>query len=213
MEIANIKNIIFDLGGVILNLNPGRSLHGFSRACGLSVDELGKIVQQNRQLFLDYETGRIDSKRFREEVSGIIRYQMGTEDFDCAWNSILMDVPEERVRLLERLRPKYRLFLLSNTNDIHASRVDELLAASACTTGLMDWFEKVYYSHLINKRKPEPEAFLHVLEENDLVPSETLFIDDTIINIEGAKLAGMHVLHVEANNPRLEFLLNEGDTF
>jgi glucose-1-phosphatase len=209
----NIKNIIFDLGGVILNLEPEGAVLAFSKACGLPKKELVEIIQQNRQLFIDYETGRIDSSKFRTEIARIIRHEMSEEDFDCAWNSILFEVPEERAKLLEQLKMKYRLFLLSNTNDIHARKIDELLALSPCTSGLMGYFEKVYFSHQLRKRKPEPEIYLHVLEENDLVPSETLFIDDTAINTDGAKLTGMHVLHVERNNPRLEFLLNEGNTF
>jgi glucose-1-phosphatase len=207
LGVVNIKNIIFDLGGVILNIEPEHSLNGFSMLCGLTGEELRGKILENRRLFIDYETGRIDSSSFRKEVARIMMHEMAEFDFDLAWNSIIFDVPEERVRLLEQLRLKYRLFLLSNTNDLHAKRIDDVLATSTCASGVFGCFEKVYYSHIIHKRKPEMDAFFHVLEENDLAPSETLFIDDMRENIEAAKKTGMHVLHVEQNNPRLEFLL------
>jgi glucose-1-phosphatase len=204
---VDIKNIIFDLGGVIINLEPGKPAIEFAKSCGLSEQEILNAIQNNIQLFLDYEIGKIDSVNFRKQVAGIINHDICDEDFDLAWNSILFDVPESRMSLLERLKGKYRLFLFSNTNDLHVKRLDEILSKSPVTSKLLGIFEKVYYSHQISMRKPNIESFLHIIDENNLSPSETLFIDDTLENIEGAKKVGLQVLHVERNNPQLDFLL------
>jgi glucose-1-phosphatase len=199
--VVEIKNIIFDLGGVILNLGPEMAASEFSKACGMTEKELHDVIIRNRGLFIDYETGMIDSSSFRGKLCEIISHEMHEDDFDRAWNSILFDVPEDRVRVLEQLKSKYRLFMFSNTNAIHEKRINKLLNLSLV-------FEKIYFSHLIHKRKPDLEAFMHIINENNLDPAETLFIDDSVENTEGAKKAGMHVLHVERNNPQLEVLID-----
>ena len=202
-----IKNIIFDLGGVIIDLHPEKTITEFSRICGISLQELQNILLNNRQIFIDYETGRINSQEFRKGVLTILNHDIPEHDFACAWNSIIFDVPEERIRMLEQLKKKYRLFLFSNINELHAQRVEEVLAASTVASGLLGYFEKVYYSHLVNKRKPDEEAFWLVLRENNLVPEETLFIDDMAENTKAAKKTGIQVLNVVRNHPELDFLL------
>jgi putative hydrolase of the HAD superfamily len=120
-----------------------------------------------------------------------------------AWNALLLDFPVERIELLRTLRKKYRLFLLSNTNSIHHKKFQQQIFRQ---TGnyLEDLFEKTYYSHTIGLCKPDAAAFRLVIEENDLDPAETIFVDDTEANMTGAKEAGLHVAHIRPNTTILD---------
>lgn len=207
MKENNIRNIIFDLGGVIVDIEPDRALVEFSRLSGKTREALHQIIVEGKQLFMDYETGMIDSLVFRTQLSALMNCELKESDFTAAWNSIIFDIPAERVAILRQLAKKYRLFLLSNTNDLHSRRVEEIIAASDAASGLFTIFEKVYYSFRIHKKKPEPSVYRRILEENQLEPSQTLFIDDLPENIEGAKTAGLQVLHVVRNKPVFDLLL------
>lgn len=185
------KNIIFDLGGVLLNIDYSLVTKAFS-ALGLSnFDELYSKAHQTK-LFDLYEKGQISSEAFRNHVKTCFSTPIDDNTIDKAWNAMLLDLPPERLHLLQQLKTGHRTFLLSNTNDIHIQYINKYLQETFGIAELSGYFEKVYLSYEVGMRKPDAEIFELVLSENNLDPNETLFIDDSIQHIEGAKKLGIH---------------------
>lgn len=193
MDLTGIKNIIFDLGGVILNIRYQNALEAFQKL-SKSQQAIGFTQQQQTALFDDYEIGRITDKEFRDGLRRHYDIEASDAEIDAAWNSLLLDLPAERITLLQALGQKYRLFLLSNTNAIHLVRFTQIVADSFSSLRLEDLFEKTYYSHLIGQRKPHGSVFEHILEEQQLKRDETLFVDDSLQHIEGANQVGLKTL-------------------
>lgn len=191
------KNIIFDLGAVIINLETERTRSAFKRWLGLQFSDVwGKATKSG--LFEAYETGTIDSNQFRGFFFEAIGEEVDNERFDLAWNAMLLDIPSTRIDLLIELKKHYRLFLLSNTNEIHMKRIHHYLDA---VYGLKDFtriFEQVVLSYKVGKRKPDPGIFELVLSENNLVPEESLFIDDTEEHVLSARGLGLMNYHLQA---------------
>jgi glucose-1-phosphatase len=197
-----IKNIIFDLGGVILNLSIPSTLKAFASATGKTVEDI--LPHFSSREFLSYEKGLLSDHEFRTHVRLILKTELSDETIDKCWNAMLGDLPINRIELLQRLFPTHRIFLLSNTNEIHLKRFTEI--AKATTGESLDvYFHKTYYSHQVKMRKPDVEIFELVLKENNLDASETLFLDDNLSNLAGAKLTGIKTFHVET--PELIFSL------
>jgi HAD superfamily hydrolase (TIGR01509 family) len=203
MNSGNFKNIIFDLGGVILNLSIPSTLKAFADVSGKSVEDI--IPHFSSKEFLDYEKGLISDEEFRDKVRVKLAKNVSDEILDHCWNAMLGDIPQERIQLLERLYNTHRTFLLSNTNEIHLKRFSEITRTSTGKENLDPYFHKTYYSHRMKMRKPDAEIFEYVLKENDLDPHETLFLDDNLSNLEGAQSTGIKTFHVE--RPELIFSL------
>jgi glucose-1-phosphatase len=193
MDLTGIKNIIFDLGGVILNIRYQNALEAFQRL-SKSQQAIGYTQQKQSQLFDDYETGRITDQAFREGLRQHYAIEASDAEIDAAWNAMLLDIPAERISLLQALSRHYRLFLLSNTNAIHLVHFTQLVAQGFSLPSLDTLFEKTYYSHLIGQRKPDAPVFEHILNQHQLNRRETLFIDDSIQHIEGARQVGLQTL-------------------
>lgn len=190
----NIKNLIFDLGGVILNIDFSKTNEAFH---ALGLPNFSDHISQHHitDLFLDYETGQIDDVDFIDRVAALAETPLPKDKVVDAWNALLLDFPAERIQLLKKLKSKYRTFLLSNTNSIHLQEYQKRLMKEQGVY-LEDLFEKTYYSHVVKLRKPHAEIFELVLNENGLVPHETLFIDDTYSNFAEAKKLGIQVYHL-----------------
>lgn len=195
MDLSGIKNIIFDLGGVIINLRIQNSLDAFQKL-SKSQREIAFSQRAQSALFDDYETGRISDEAFRQGLRHQYDIEATDEEIDEAWNALLLDIPSERIDLLLALGRQYRLFLMSNTNAIHLSRFCQIVAESFTIPSLDSLFEKTYYSHLIGQRKPDSIVFEQILAQNNLIPAETLFIDDSIQHIVGAQAVGIKTLHL-----------------
>ncbi len=151
----------------------------------------------NAQAFFDYEKGLITDEEFRDQVRLLLNWRATDEEFDACWNAMLLDIPTERLQLLQRLKKEYRIFLLSNTNEIHLKKFNAILKNSSGHESMDVFFHKAYYSHRMKMRKPDTEIFEFVLKENQLNPAETIFLDDNVSNLEGASLAGIQTFHVE----------------
>jgi len=193
---TEIKNIIFDLGGVIINLSVDATVKKFSKLTGLSEETLyQKLIKSD--LFKEHEKGTVSDKDFRDRVRSILDVTCTDGEIDESWNAMLLDVPNERIELLKHLKKRYRLFLLSNTNEIHLLRFTQTFAALQGNPSLDNLFEKVYYSHRMSMRKPDREIFEFVLNENALVANQTLFLDDNIDNLNGAASVGIKTFHVQ----------------
>ena len=185
-----IKNIIFDFGDVFINLDKK-----------LFAEELQKIyISQKPEEMLpilqQYEMGLVSTDKFLTFFEE--RLSVSQDKLKRAWNSILLDFPKERLRFIQNLSEskKYRLFLLSNTNDLHISWIqknwgmEQYNAFKIC-------FEQFYLSHEINLRKPNNNIYEFVLTTNKLAAKETLFIDDTKENTDAAKKTGLSVWNLQ----------------
>ena len=203
LNIQSVKNIIFDLGGVIINLSVPSTVLAFAKASGKSVDEVAALV--NSPGFINYEKGLISDEAFRQHVREELNWQASDNEIDESWNAMLLDIPLERLQLLERLKKSYRIFLLSNTNEIHLRKFNQILDSTSGQKEMDGYFHKAYYLHRMKMRKPDVEIFEFVVNENELNPEETLFLDDNLSNLKGAEMAGIKTFHVQT--PELIFSL------
>jgi putative hydrolase of the HAD superfamily len=184
--------IIFDLGGVILNLKPSYTYDAF--------DQIRTTPKRQGEgslpFFLDFERGAIGETEFRTALRRLLASDVSDEVLDRAWNAMLLDLPPERLALLRRLQRDYRIFLLSNTNSIHKRAFVQILEQSGLHRDFEDSFDVTYYSHEIGMRKPDREIFQFVLERNSLNPARTVFVDDVRENVDGAASAGIIGVHL-----------------
>lgn len=192
---SKIKNIIFDLGGVILNLDYDKTKQAFIDLGFYNFDEIYSQFRQS-SLFDQLEVGAINTRDFINEVKVYLPGKIASDnDIIEAWNAMLLDIPQSHFKLLEKLKQSgYNLFLLSNTNTIHYRAFFDYIEQLTGKRSLSGFFQKEYYSHLIGKRKPHKEVFLHIIHEQDIDISSTLFIDDSPQHIEGAKKVGLHTI-------------------
>ena len=195
---AEIKNIIFDLGGVILNLNYQLTSKAFEK---LGVDDFDNYYSQKEQtsLFNSFETGLISTKDFIKSTQHLFTHNLAENDIIVAWNSMLLDLPEHRLSLLQELKKNLNLFLLSNTNEIHITSFENQMKKENQLETFFNSFKKIYYSSRIGLRKPDLECFEYVIKENDLLSGETLFIDDSIQHIHAATKLGLKTYHLQKN--------------
>jgi len=205
MAISGVKHIIFDLGGVIIDIDPHlsfRALSDFYRG-----DQPGeKLLTENVTLFLDFEKGLISSEEFRGGIRSLTQNNALTDQqIDDAWNKMLLQIPIERFAVLEKIRPDYQLFVLSNTNAIHVPAFNKIVEKSSGKGDIGHFFDKVYFSHEMQLRKPEKQIYQQLLEENRLAPQKTLFIDDRLENIEAAASLGMQTFHVKEGRGIVDF--------
>ena len=191
----NIHNIIFDFGGVIINIDPNRIGTILTQK---GVDNLLELHEHlfSKDIYKRLETGHVSPQQFRDEIKSILSINVSNEDIDEAWNAIILDIPPERVRLLESIRNNYNTYLLSNTNSIHFDFYNQYFARTFGYTGLSDLFEKAYFSHEMGLRKPNPEIFRVVLADAGLTPEKTLFIDDNAENVKVANDVGIQGHHL-----------------
>ena len=204
---GQIKNIIFDLGGVIINLDIPKTISEFNKLSNQPFESIYNQLQQT-PVFDLFDKGQITEKDFFVELKKALQNDVTDEELLFAWNAMLLDFPKHRLELLSKLKPNYRLFLLSNTNESHVLEFEKTLVASHGHQNLEPFFEKVYYSCRMNQRKPNADIFESVLNENNLIAEETLFIDDSPQHVEGALTLGIKAMLLEKNN-EVEDLLKE----
>ena len=198
MENNSFDAIIFDLGGVIINLDYQLTIDAFKNLGLANFDEMYTQAKQSN-LFDDFETGKISSQHFINSLLPYLPNGVSANKVVHAWNAMILDFPKERLELLDKLKSNYRIFLLSNTNDIHLQAVKRSLV-NTTDRKLESYFEKVYLSHEVKLRKPHKEIFELVCKEQNLDPSRTLFIDDTIGHIDGSIKIGLKGLHLKGDN-------------
>ncbi len=194
-----IKNIIFDLGGVIINIDYHKTIKAFEK---LGIKNAETLYSQHKQndLFDLLETGKISPSEFYDRLREITGTNATNQQLEKAWNAMLLDFPEGITDTLKKAKAKYKTFLLSNTNEIHYRNYTKHLKKQFGTDNLGELFDKQYLSHRIGLRKPHKEAFELILKENNLNPAETLFIDDSIQHIEGAGKVGLKTHWLKDNN-------------
>ena len=189
-----IKNLIFDLGGVLVSLDRQRCLDNFSKMLGF--DDFGNYLNAYAQkgFFAEFESGDINAAQFRDIVrEHCTKEDVADEMIDQALDSFLTEVSPYKVKLLLDLKEKYNLLLLSNVNPIAWKTCCELFF-KAQGVDIEDVFEKLYLSYEQKTSKPGTQIYQQLIADSGIVPQETLFIDDSAANIETGRQMGLNVL-------------------
>lgn len=197
--LKGIKNIILDLGGVIINLNQSKTQESFQQLFPKKFNQISTpLIASN--FFEDFEIGKISNNEFIHQFQQIDN-NVSAKQIINAWNSMLLDIPKERIELIKKLGKQYNVFLLSNTNDIHYQFINEYVKAAFNISDFSKLFDKIYLSYHIKLRKPNKEIFQYVLDDAKINPIETLFIDDSLEHINSSKSLGIqaHHLNLEQN--------------
>jgi FMN phosphatase YigB (HAD superfamily) len=201
-----IKNIIFDLGGVLLNIDFKETEMAFA-ALGIGNFNAYYTLQSATPLFEDLETGKITPEVFYESFRAFVKTSLTDEQIMQAWNALLVGFPPERITWLKEIAKRYKIYLLSNTNAIHYDAITKKYRATIKDKSFDELFVKAYYSHILGLRKPSKEIFEAVLKNENLVAAETVFIDDSEANIEAAKRVGLQTIHLPTPKTVLELEL------
>lgn len=188
-----IKNIIFDFGGVIINIDYQRIVNAFR---GLGIADFDRVFSQAQQseLMDNLETGKITPEEFHNAIRELAGKDIADSCIDDAMNAIIMELPPLHVELLQKIKKHYNLYLFSNTNLINYNYYCPLLKKQFGFDIFRELFQKAYFSHEIGMRKPDVTSYQCILEDSELRPEETLFVDDSIQNIEGANKAGLRTV-------------------
>lgn len=194
--IEGIKHIIFDLGGVLLNIDYSLTEKAFIEAGVTNFAELYSQLQQS-ELFDKLETGQMGRAEFISEMQKASTVPLTEAKVLESWNALLLNFPLRRLQILQQLRLYYDLILLSNTNEIHEEVFNNILQRDHGIPNIGVFFDKVYLSHRVGMRKPRVALFERVLDENGFKPEDTLFIDDSPQHIEAAKKVGIRTIYLE----------------
>jgi len=189
------KNIIFDLGGVILDVDYNLTRTAFEKLGVTHFDEMYSQANADK-LFQKLETGEITDDVFYKEFNRCTGLQLSDEEIRKAWDAMLLYFRGKSLEFLERIRPRYKTYLLSNTNYVHIAAFKETLHQQIGVKTLEEYFDEAFYSCEIGLRKPDAACYEWVLRNLKIEPDETLFIDDSLHNIQGAKKAGLQTIHL-----------------
>lgn len=205
-EYAHIKNIIFDIGDVIVDIDYNITIAAFQQ---LAHVDFAQIVSYSKQekIFDRFEKGQITADEFRSGLKKYLKPDVTDEQITAAWNTILVNYPIAKFELLEKLKHHYKVFALSNINEIHAHSLDVVAQQSLNKNSFRDFFHHAYYSHEMGYRKPEPEIYTTVLREQQLQPFETLFFDDKAENVEAALAQGIQAIQLKDRNRLFDFFI------
>ena len=192
---TKIKNIIFDLGGVILDIDE-TIVYKELEKMGIKTSELAHS-KEFIEIMSKFDTGIYTAPTFRKRMKALLGLEkMTDEKFDSIWNAMLLDIPRERVEAIEKVKKHYKIFLMSNTNVIHYDLYVRDLQLRFGYNEFDELFDKSYFSFAEHLEKPDPRFFELILDHEGLLPEETLFIDDTEKNINIAKSLGINTYHI-----------------
>jgi putative hydrolase of the HAD superfamily len=196
MTVDNPNVLLFDFGGVIINLDLERTKNAFAHHGIKNVESWFKASAQNETLNL-FETGKISANQFIDRVLTTANVSMTEALFITNWNALLLDIPLERITLLQKLKSYYKLYMLSNINSIHAKKCNQILNETSGIEDIKTLFDKVYFSYEIGFRKPDSHCFQYVLDDLSIDPENVLFFDDNTENIATAKAMGIQSFLVQ----------------
>ncbi|GIV26273.1 MAG: hydrolase [Bacteroidia bacterium] len=199
--------IIFDLGGVILPLDTEATRQKFLKYTSVDIQEWMKFGYPH-QIIQKLELGKISEKEFFEELSDLLNFNNELYYLKEAWNAMLLPIPKENIKYLEKLRTDYQLILLSNTCETHIQCFEDMLLKHHAIDTLESLFDKVYYSCRIGLRKPNPKLFQKVIKDNKLDFNTTIYFDDTLTHIESAQQLNIQSYLYPQNKLLQEGLIN-----
>ena len=200
---ATIQHIIFDLGGIFLNLNYANTATAFRQVGVANFDELFTQHHAN-PLFSGLETGAISEEEFYKQMRAITSLPLTDTQIAVAWNAMLLDMPMDRIVWLQQVAQQYPIYLFSNTNAIHYQQLMQICRRDLGEIDFNGLFRFAGYSHQLGYRKPNAESFRLLLNQLAINPAHTLFIDDTPGNIQGAQELGLHTLFLPPPQEVLE---------
>ena len=207
-DLANIKNIIFDLGNVLLNLDIDASVKAFQKL-GLSAEVVDRKYAYSNPAFYALEVGKVTPEDFCSQVRLVLGNPLATnQQIEDAWYAMIKDIPPARIKVLQELKKYFKVYLFSNTNEIHISR---LLPEFKMQHGFdfTSLFEKAFYSYEIHERKPDLISFEKVIELAGVNPAETLFVDDLEPNIQSAQKAGLQTFWLKKGMEMAEWFKSQ----
>jgi len=197
--LQKIKTIIFDLGGVIINLYVEKTIAAFARLSGYTEKKVEEAYE-SADIFKHYEKGLVSDEAFRQRLSAEFNVGATEDEIDTAWNAMLGDIPYDRIESIKSVMQNYKCIVLSNTNSIHERAFHKILSDSFPYPHLKDLFHEVYFSHELNQRKPDKEIYQKVLIQSQTGAGEALFLDDSQLNLDAASKLGIHTLHIPRNS-------------
>jgi FMN phosphatase YigB (HAD superfamily) len=202
---ATIRNLVLDFGGVLYDIDYGAPASAFAK---LGWDSFADDYAQGAQseIFDGLETGAMSEGDFLKALHAKCANGTKPSDVLAAWNCILIGLPERSLMALEVLSKRYRLFLFSNTNAIHAPIFERQIAEHYGRSTFPAFFEEIVYSHRFGLKKPASQTFEAYASRFGLAPGATLFVDDSAQHVEGAKRAGWHALHLNVERDHLQAL-------
>ncbi len=186
----DIKNIIFDFGGVVLDIDPQLTVNEFIK---LGFKDFDKLLtpEFTEEIIGKFERGILTPEVFRTKLKSFLNIDVTDQQLDDAWNSLLYDTPRERIEIIEEVKKNYQIILLSNSNEIHYDLFVRDLQLRFGYREFDELFHKAYFSFDLHLQKPDPDIYEFVINQHGLVPENTLFIDDKTENIEAAKKLGL----------------------
>ncbi len=190
---STIKNIIFDLGGVIIDIDQNQ-IHNHLKKNGFTDLELLETPEV-KQTLSQFERGIISAETFRKKLCSQLNLKVSTSKFDEIWNSMILDIPQRRIDLVKKLKSHYHVYLMSNTNEIHYDLFIRDLQLRFGYREFDSLFDKSFFSFDLHLCKPDPDFFIYLLDRYKMKPEETLFIDDTPENILTAQKLGIRTYH------------------
>jgi putative hydrolase of the HAD superfamily len=206
MKSQKVRNLLFDLGNVIIDIDPDAT-----------VDALNKLLRQDAdkavidRILIEYECGRVSTEIFINTILSQSRAHIQALDVITAWNTMLIGIPRYRLEMLRMLRNNFSVYLLSNTNALHLEWVHNHLNKVHNVNNFEKYFfDQAYYSHLIGDRKPLPSIFKHIIDDSFITPALTLYMDDVEENLDVARKLGFKTYLVEGNQDIAEYLKVEG---
>lgn len=185
-----IKNIIFDLGSVLLDIDIDRTLQSFDKI-GVSGKQLTNIYKEPENFFILFEKGEINANEFRNAFRALTENNLTDKQINEAWSAMVVGFSDEKIELLKRLTGRYKIFLLSNTNEVHVPVYTRQFREASGGVSFEDIFSKIYYSHVVRLSKPNPAIYYYMLNDSGIIPEESLFIDDLLQNVNAAIETGL----------------------
>lgn len=191
-----IKNLIFDFGGVIYDIDFESARRSFNEIGINNFEEIYSQAVQSK-IFELFECDLISVEDFRNKIQLLSNKNLSARDLDIAWNSLLVGFKPDIISLLEKVRDRYQIFLFSNTNRIHYDQFINEFKELTHYKSFDELFIKSFFSFNMKLRKPDKKAYEHLIKATNINASETLFIDDSIQNIQAAQKVGLHTYHIK----------------
>lgn len=208
MNHREIENIIFDLGGVIIDLNIDNTFKKFSKLFRKDINSEIFTDHEKYGFFRDFEVGKINDHEFRNHIRNLAGFHIEDKNIDEAWVAMLLNIPQDRIGWIYKMTKRYNCVVLSNTNSIHVKYFEDYFNTVTPFGYPKDVWQRLYYSHEIGERKPDSASFEHVLHDAGFIPEKTVLFDDLKENLEAAARLGIKTEYVERNQLRRAQLLN-----
>jgi glucose-1-phosphatase len=191
-----MKNIIFDLGNVLIDIDFERTFKAFAAISENANWRDGERILKEKQIWSKYEKGLLTNSEFRNVIREELTINATDEQIDTAFCGLLMDIEPVRIELIKKLASKYQIYILSNTSSIHFLEVERILERCTGVKSFNDIFHQVFLSYEMGQLKPDVEIYQEVLKQANLIASETLFLDDLVTNLEGAASVGIQTKQI-----------------